>query len=151
MTSDSSQIAAGSVDGAADRAADEAALADLERRLGEAWGRDGAAFAATFTEDADFVDVLGGHIHGREAIAQSLQDGFDTFMAGTRLSEPQERTVRFPLPHVAVVVTSGNCVLRGEASRCRPEDLSIQTKVAVKRNDQWLFTTFQNNRILPAG
>jgi uncharacterized protein (TIGR02246 family) len=131
----------------ADLVADEAALADLERRHVEAWGRDGAAFAATFTEDADFVDVMGGHIHSREAIAQSLQAGFDTFMAGTRLSEPQQRTVRFPIPDVAVVVTSGNCVLRPGENRCGPEDVSIQTKVAVKHDGQWLFTTFQNNRI----
>jgi uncharacterized protein (TIGR02246 family) len=135
------------VGGSADRVADEAALADLERRQIEAWGRDGAAFAATFTEDADFVDVVGGHLRGREAIAESLQAGFDTFMAGTRLSGPQRRTVRFPMPDVAVVVTSGNCVLRDGETGCRPEDLSIQTRVAVKRDERWLFTSFQNNRI----
>lgn len=129
------------------RAADEAALADLERRQIEAWGHDGAAFAATFSEDADFVDVTGGHIRGREAIAESLQAGFDTFMAGTRLSGPQQRTVRFPLPDVAVVVTSGNCVLPAGADGCGPEDLSIQTRIAVRRDGRWLFTAFQNNRI----
>jgi uncharacterized protein (TIGR02246 family) len=123
------------------------ALADLERRQVAAWGRDGAAFAATFTEDADFVDVTGGHIRGREAIAESLQAGFDTFMAGTRLSEPRQRTVRFPLFDLAVVVSRGNCVLPAGASDCRPEDLSIQTKIAVWRDGQWLFTAFQNNRI----
>lgn len=143
MSLDSRRTAGGS----GDRAADETALAELERRQVEAWGRDGAAFAATFTEDADFVDVMGGHIRGREAIAESLQAGFDTFMAGTRLSEPQRRTVRFPFPDVAVVITRGNCVLPAGASRCRPEDLSVQTKVAVKRDGRWLFTTFQNNRI----
>jgi uncharacterized protein (TIGR02246 family) len=130
-----------------DRVADEAAVADLERRQVDAWGRDGAAFAATFTEDADFVDVVGGHLRGRKAIAESLQAGFDTFMAGTRLSEPRQRTVRFPAPDVAVVVTSGNCVLRDGESSCRPEDLSIQTRVAVKRDGRWLLTAFQNNRI----
>jgi uncharacterized protein (TIGR02246 family) len=137
----------GTAGGTADRVADEAALADLERRQVEAWGRDGAAFAATFTEDADFVDVVGGHLRGRKAIAESLQAGFDTFMAGTRLSEPQQRTVRFPSPDLAVVVTSGNCVLRDGESDCRPEDLSIQTRVAVKRDGRWLFTAFQNNRV----
>jgi uncharacterized protein (TIGR02246 family) len=133
--------------GSTDRIADEAALADLERRQIEAWGHDGAAFAATFTEDADFVDVVGGHLRGRQAIAESLQAGFTTFMAGTRLSEPRQRTVRFPAPDVAVVVTSGNCVLRDGESGCRPEDLSIQTRVAVKRDGRWLLTGFQNNRI----
>lgn len=129
------------------RAADEAALADLERRQVAAWGHDGAAFAATFSEDADFVDVTGGHLRGRRAIAESLQAGFDTFMAGTRLSEPQQRTVRFPVPDVAVVITRGNCVLPAGAGSCRPEDLSIQTRVAVRCDGRWLFTAFQNNRI----
>lgn len=45
-----------------ERMAREADIAELERldqRMIEAWGRDGAAVAATFTEDADFVDVTG--------------------------------------------------------------------------------------------
>jgi hypothetical protein len=51
------------------------------------------------------------------------------------------------MPDVAVVVTGGNCVLRDGETDCRPEDLSIQTRVAVKRDERWLFTSFQNHRI----
>lgn len=129
------------------RDADEQALERLEQRQLDSWGRDGAAFAATFTEDADFVDVMGGHLHGRAAIATSLQAGFDTFMADTRLSVPEKRTVEFVTRDLAVVITSGNCVLRPGARECRSEDLSIQTKVAVRQDGQWLFRTFQNTRI----
>jgi uncharacterized protein (TIGR02246 family) len=131
------------------RNADRAELERLDRQQVDAWSRDGAAFAATFTEDADFVDVMGGHFHGRAAIEDAMKQGFATFMAGTRLSEPEKRTVGFVSPDVAVVVTSGNCVLRDGQQECRPEDLSIQTKVAVRQDGRWLFRTFQNTRISP--
>lgn len=131
------------------RDADRAELEQLDRQQADAWGRDGAAFAVTFTEDADFVDVMGGHFHGRAAIEDTLTQGFATFMAGTRLSEPAQRTVEFVSPDTAVVITSGNCVLRDGQQECRPEDLSIQTKVAVRQDGRWLFRTFQNTRIHP--
>lgn len=50
---------------------DEAALEQLERQQADAWARgDGAGFAATFTEDADFVAVDGSHLRGQMAIAE---------------------------------------------------------------------------------
>lgn len=131
------------------READRAELERLDQQMIDAWGRDGAAFAATFTEDADFVDVMGGHFNGRAAIEETMTQGFATFMANTRLTEPEKRTVEFVSPDVAVVITSGNCVLRGGRQECRPEDLSIQTKVAVRQDDRWLYRTFQNSRIRP--
>jgi uncharacterized protein (TIGR02246 family) len=129
--------------------ADRAELERLGRQQADAWGRDGAAFAATFTEDGDLVDVMGGHFHGRAAIEETMTRGFATFMAGTRLSEPEGQTVEFVSPDVAVVITSRNCVLRDGQKECRPEDLSIQTKVAVRQDGRWLFRTFQNTRIRP--
>ncbi|WP_280335208.1 SgcJ/EcaC family oxidoreductase [Nocardia wallacei] len=139
----------GSGSGGAD-AGDEAALADLKQRQWHAWERaDGRGFAATFTEDADFVAVTGEHIHGRRAIAESMQQGFDTFMAGTRVRPAQDRRVRFLSPDLAIVISSGVCVLRPGATECRPQDLSIQTRTAIKRDGHWLFTAFHNGRISP--
>lgn len=131
------------------RDADRAELERLDQQQVEAWGRDGAAFAATFTEDADLVDVMGGHFRGRAAIEETMKQGFATFMAGTRLSEPEQRTVEFVSADVAVVIVSGNCVLRDGRRERRPEDRSIQTKVAVRQDGRWLFRTFQNTRIHP--
>ncbi|NIJ11578.1 uncharacterized protein (TIGR02246 family) [Saccharomonospora amisosensis] len=127
---------------------DEAALEQLEQRQARAWADgDGPAWAATFTDDTDFVDWMGGRLHGKPAIEESFQQGFDTFMAGTRMSPAAERIVRFVTPDVALVITSGNCVLRPGETRCRPEDLSVQTKVAVRRAGNWLFTSFHNSRM----
>ncbi|WP_218952356.1 SgcJ/EcaC family oxidoreductase [Amycolatopsis anabasis] len=134
------------------RADDETALAKLDERQAEAWAKgDGTAWAATFTEDADFVDWMGGHLHGRATIAESFQQGFDTFMKGTRWSTPEKRTVRFVTPDVALIITSGMCVLQPDARQCRAEDLSIQTRVAVKRAGNWLCTSFHNSRIRTGG
>jgi uncharacterized protein (TIGR02246 family) len=129
--------------------ADRAELERLDQQMIDAWGGDGAAFAATFTEDADFVDVTGGHFHGRAAIEDTMTQGFATFMANTRMSEPEKRTVEFVAPDLAVVINSRNCVLRGDQQECRPEDLSIQTKVAVRQDGRWLYRTFQNTRMRP--
>jgi uncharacterized protein (TIGR02246 family) len=132
------------------RAADERALAELEQRQWQAWERgNGTAFAETFTEDADFVAVNGEHIHTRAAIAESMQQGFDTFMANTRISPAEERTVRFLSPDTAIVISSGICVLRDGATQCRPQDRSIQTRTAIKQNGQWLIAAFQNGRMVP--
>ncbi|MCP2298488.1 conserved hypothetical protein [Nocardia amikacinitolerans] len=131
--------------------ADEARLLELLDAQTAAWAAgDGVAFAATFTEDADFVSVIGEFVRGRARLAEVMQQGFDGFMKGTRLSSPRETTIRFPAPDVAVLVTNGVCVLRDGANTCRSEDLSIQTRTAVRVNGQWLFTSFQNTRIRSA-
>ena len=84
-------------------AEDREQLEELERRQIASWGRDGAAFAATFTEDADLVDVMGGHYRGRASIEATMTEGFAGFMAGTRMSAPTERTVDFISADTAVV------------------------------------------------
>ncbi|WP_194835103.1 SgcJ/EcaC family oxidoreductase [Nocardia sp. XZ_19_369] len=134
------------------RTADEAELSRLLADQAAAWAAgDGAAFAATFTPDADFVSVIGEFIRGRAELAAVMQEGFDGFMKGTRLSDPETTTIRFPTPDVAVMVTSGVCVLRPGMEGCRPEDLSVQTRVAVRCAGEWLFTIFQNTRIRQLG
>lgn len=66
---------------AADRAAMEALLARMER----GWNAmDGAAYAAPFAEDADFVTVRGEHSRGRQAIAAGHAGIFATTYAGSR-------------------------------------------------------------------
>ncbi|NEW40127.1 SgcJ/EcaC family oxidoreductase [Nocardia cyriacigeorgica] len=131
---------------------DERALRELLTAQCAAWAAgDGSAFAATFTDDADFVSVIGEFIQGRRELASVMQEGFDGFMRGTRLSEPERITLRFPTPDTAVLVTYGVCVLRDGAQVCRPEDLSVQTRTAVRTADGWLFTTFQNTRIVKMG
>ena len=58
----------------------------LVERLESGWNAaDGAAFAAPFTPDADFVAIRGDLHSGAEAIAAGHQHIFDTIYAGSTL------------------------------------------------------------------
>ncbi len=55
--------------------------------MAHAWNAgDGAAWAAHFAQDADFVDVVGRIQHGRAVIAEEHQKIFDTIYRGSRLT-----------------------------------------------------------------
>ncbi|WP_280221913.1 SgcJ/EcaC family oxidoreductase [Nocardia neocaledoniensis] len=124
----------------------EQAVLELLHRQMDAWAAgDGAAFAATFTEDCDFVSVIGEFIQGRAELAVEMQRGFDGFMRGTRLAEPLRRTLRFPTPETAVLITMTPRPAPPDAP-AGPER-SIQTRVAVCAAGRWLFTSFHNTHV----
>ncbi|WP_413105489.1 SgcJ/EcaC family oxidoreductase [Streptomyces sp. Inha503] len=60
---------------------------ELLAGMTRAWNAgDGAAWAAHFAEDADFVDVVGRVQRGRDVIATEHQKIFDTVYQGSRLA-----------------------------------------------------------------
>ncbi len=81
-------------------------LAELERTVGRlqaAWNAmDGAAFAAPFAADADFVTIRGEHFRGRPAIAAGHAAIFRTVYAGSTVEMAIE-TGRLLRPEVALV------------------------------------------------
>lgn len=130
--------------------ADEAAIRDLFRKLLDDWGRgDGYAYGSRFTEDADYVAFDGSHTRGRQEISSSHQELFDRWVKGTKLVGAIE-SVRFLAPGVALVHATGSTVFPGE-DKPRPSRDSIQTLVAVKDDEGWLFTAFHNCRIVRRG
>ena len=59
---------------------------DLVGELERAWNSaDGGAFAAVFTDDADFIDIRGSHHHGRNEIGHGHQAIFDTIYKGSNV------------------------------------------------------------------
>jgi uncharacterized protein (TIGR02246 family) len=70
----------------ADLARDErAAIEGIVGQLEAAWNAmDGAAFAAPFGGDADFVTIRGEHFRGRSVIAAGHTAIFRTIYAGSR-------------------------------------------------------------------
>lgn len=127
---------------------DEAGVRALMQRLYEAWGEgDADAFAALFTEDADYVTFDGSLSKGRQSIADIHRPLFEGFMKGSRLAG-QVTTVRFLAPDVALVHSKG-AVLRKSQRRPSRRALSVQTNVVVKQGDRWLITAFQNTRYRP--
>jgi uncharacterized protein (TIGR02246 family) len=134
--------------GQADIAANEVAVRALYQQLIEAWG-DTDAYAALFTEDGDYITFDGSHARGRTEIARAHRPLFEGILKGSRLVEvgiPLE--IRFLSPEVALV-HSGGAVLRARQKKPSRRAISVQTLVAVKHEDRWLFAAFQNTRYRP--
>ncbi|GGL12656.1 hypothetical protein Sme01_69150 [Sphaerisporangium melleum] len=146
----SSPVSADSVQASAGTPADLTALARIRSRQESAWVRgDGRAYAAEYAPEADLVNILGEHLHGREGIATALQRYFRTSLRHTRPLVTEE-TVRFVSPVTAVIVRKG-CVLYGAEKACRADTLSVNTSVAVKSGGEWLLTSFHNTLVRPPG
>lgn len=129
---------------------DEAAVRTLYDRLEDGWNRgSGAAFAAVFTDDADFIGFDGTHFKGRDEIASSHQQLFEKWLRGSRLVG-QVTSVRFLSPDVAVMHALGRTVMRGKSAPS-PERDSIQTLVGVKHDGEWHLAAFQNTKVRPIG
>jgi len=81
---------------------DRAAVERVVRRLESAWNAmDGTAFAAPFTEDADFVTIRGEHFRGRPAIAAGHAAIFRSIYAGSTCHLTVE-TARLLRPEIAL-------------------------------------------------
>jgi uncharacterized protein (TIGR02246 family) len=130
------------------RTGDQAAFNRLRSQQDDAWARgDGAAWAATFTQDGDMVTFNGDHLHGRDQITTRMQHYFDAYLRDTRLLMLTEQT-RYVEPDTVIIVRTG-CVLWDEETTCTDEALSVNTNVLVNRHGRWLQTSFQNTRIRP--
>jgi uncharacterized protein (TIGR02246 family) len=82
---------------------DEQAVRALVRQVQDGWNAgDGAAFAAPFADDANYVAPHGQPTHGRATIAHGHQAIFDTMYKNSTNTFTVE-AVRFLRPDVAVV------------------------------------------------
>lgn len=127
-------------------ATDEAEIRALLQRLSEAWG-DADAFAAVFTEDAEYITFDGSMVKGRVAIAESHRPLFEGIMRGSRLAG-KPPTVRFLTPDVALVHGKGAVIQRWQ-KQPRRRAVSVQTNVVVKQDGRWLIAAFHNTRFRP--
>jgi uncharacterized protein (TIGR02246 family) len=129
------------------RQSDEAWLPALPQRLIAAWNSgNGAAFAAPFSEQADFIAFEGTHLRGRAAIAAFHQQVFDDVVKGSRLSG-RPRFVRFLRPDVAVLHSVVSVTLPGAAGPT-PSRESMQLFVGVKTDGEWRAEALLNARQL---
>jgi uncharacterized protein (TIGR02246 family) len=79
----------------------EAKIDGIVPALTAAWNRhDAHAFAAVFSHDADFTNVFGMHVQGREAIERFHAPIFETMFRDSTLSALETR-VRRLRPDVA--------------------------------------------------
>jgi uncharacterized protein (TIGR02246 family) len=128
-------------------AADEDAIRAIHQRMIDAWNAgDGAAFAAPFTDDADFVAFEGTHLKGRQEIALFHQRIFDTVVKGSRL-EGEVKFVRLLSPMLAVMHSVVRVTLRGQTEASPSRD-SMQLTVVTKRDADWRGEGLMNARRL---
>lgn len=140
---------------------DEARTADLrsiERliaSLQEAWAVGNAdAFAARFTDDGTFTNVLGMFFQGREAFRKRHDAVFRTVFKGSTL-KLRIAVLRFIRPDVAIADTDAE--LRNPAGL--PDGLSaspdgtVHAKllmVLVKEHDEWWISAYHNVPVVPS-
>ena len=129
-----------------ERSADVQALQDLFHQMQAGWNRgDGAAYAAPFTEDADFISVNGTYLKGRQAIAAAHQQLFEIRFRGSRL-DGFVKQIRFLSDDLALLHLHGRPQIPGQALAA-PEQYAIQTVIGIRQAEGWRFTAFQNTLI----
>lgn len=123
---------------------DEAALKALMSALEDAWNvRDAKTYAALFTKESDFVNVMGLWMQGRTEIEQGHAQVFATFMSKSYLTI-KDTQVKFLKPDVAVL----HCSWEIEGQQSPDENHSIPstglwTAVAL-RQETWKIAALQN-------
>ena len=127
------------------RSSDQASLERLVGDLEAAWNTgDGAAFAAAFAVDADFVNVYGMHVRGRTAIAAGHQYIFTTIYKDSKV-EYRIVSVRELAPGVALVHVAAK--LNVPAGPMAGGREAFWTGVATRLDDGWKFAAFQNTHV----
>ncbi|GAA2213990.1 SgcJ/EcaC family oxidoreductase [Nonomuraea monospora] len=117
-------------------------LTELLDSLVEAWnGGDAAAYAAVFTDDADYITFDGTHLRGRAAIESSHRWLFDGPLKGSTMSGVGDAMIKPLADGAALVIAGGGTAVDG---RHRP---SVVTFTAVRTPEGWRFASFQNTRV----
>jgi uncharacterized protein (TIGR02246 family) len=128
-------------------AADENAIRAIPQQMIDAWNKgSGEAFAAPFTENADFVAFEGTHLKGRREISSFHQQIFDTVVKGSRL-EGEVKFVSFLNPQLAVMHSIALVTLPGQKDPSPSRD-SMQLFVVAKRDGEWRAEAVLNARRL---
>ena len=126
---------------------DESAISEIPLHLIDAWNNgSGSAFAAPFSENADFVVFEGTHLKGRQAIASFHQKIFDTVVKGSLL-EGGAKFIRFLSPGMGVLQSVVRVTLPGQSQPSPGRD-SMQMFVVTKRDGDWRVEAVQNSRIV---
>jgi uncharacterized protein (TIGR02246 family) len=121
------------------------AVQELAHRLVDAFNeKDADAFAALFAEDAEFVNIFGGRMSGREGIAAGHRQVFATALTGSTLT--MEDLDVLPVGDDVAV-----CHLRWSRGRTAeatdttlPPGAGIFTLVGRRDGDRWLLAAATN-------
>lgn len=119
--------------------------------LAESWNRhDMASFAAAFSRDADFVNVVGMHWRGQQEIEAKHATVHRTIFRNSNL-EILDINVRFLTEDIALAHVwtqlQGAEALPGR--NVPPIRRALMTCVLVKQAQQWMITAAHNTDVVP--
>jgi uncharacterized protein (TIGR02246 family) len=114
----------------------------LVAHLEEAWNNaDADAFAAEFTQDADFVNIRGEYFSGRQSVAEGHAHIFTGIYAGS--------TIRCTLSHLralrpGVLLAHLEAALHVPAGPTAGDILAIPSIILVRDGGTWRIASFHN-------
>ncbi len=112
---------------------------------------DAAQLADLFTEDANFVNIFGQFMPGRDGIESGHADAFDSRIAVADLNLDKVKVVDVDSE---VVVMYGFWTLKqpdgADAALSVPDGSGILTGVAECAGREWRFAAVSNTRVTPA-
>jgi uncharacterized protein (TIGR02246 family) len=116
----------------------------------DAWNlHDIPSLAALFTDDAQFVNVLGMWWKGRDEIQSRLAGNHETIFKYSHLS-PTGQDVYYLRPDIAIVHSTW--MLTGQVDRAGnpvPAREGIITLVVARSAERWRINAFQNTDVVP--
>ena len=128
---------------------DEQAIRDLVMQLEAAWNAgDSTGYAQPFEDNADFINVMGMHAHGRTPIEAGHRAIFDSLYKGSQLTYAIE-AIRFIRADVAVALLRAQLVVRDDTATHTAD--ARPTVLLVKEDARWRVTLFQNTYITAPG
>lgn len=129
--------------------ADEAAIQQLVQGMQEGWNRkDGKAFAASFAEQHDYINVQGLYLPNasKEGNARAHQQIFDTVYKETDLQLRVAKT-KFLNATTAILHVQGHTHPIGKPEEKRQE--IVISGVVQKNAGRWEVVAFQNTPVQP--
>lgn len=121
-------------------AEDARAIQQIIEGIADCWNRhDMKAFAQLFAEHADFVNIGGKHLQGRNEI-ESHHAAIHTGHYGDSHLTVNPFGVRFLRPDVAIVHVSSEVVY----NEAREKRTTLMTLVLTNQGNRWLVAAAQN-------
>ncbi len=122
--------------------ADRSEIERVIESLTSAWNAgNGAAFARSFAPDADFVNIYGRHVVGRDAVAGMHQTIFDGIYRGSRVvfTVTKARSLGAGVALVDARLDVPQGPMAGEMH-------TLATAVLVREGSGWSIASFHNTR-----
>ncbi len=125
---------------------DAVAVAEpILEQLEQAWNAgDGMGFAGPFADDADFVEIRGGHHHGAVAVGRGHEAIFSTIYVGSTVDLELEKA-RIVGPGVVVALV--HSTMTAPTGPMRGVNQARMTMVIVEEDERWAIKSFHNTLV----